>query len=142
MARKSRIDALGALHQIIVRGIERRSIFVDDQDYQNFLQRLGNLLTDSSIVCYAWALMTNHAHLLLRTGLVSISTVMRRLLTGYAQQFKKRHNRCGFVFQNRHKSFLCEEESNLLKIVRYIRLNSLYAGCSGFEVFEIVPKVP
>jgi predicted XRE-type DNA-binding protein len=53
MARKSRIDAPGAIHHIIVRGIERRSIFVDAQDYQNFLQRLGNLLTDSSTDCYA-----------------------------------------------------------------------------------------
>jgi putative transposase len=85
MARKSRIDAPGALHHIIVRGIERRSIFVDAQDYQNFLERLGTILTDSSTGCYAWALVTNHPHLLLRTGMVPISTVMRRLLTGYAQ---------------------------------------------------------
>jgi len=70
MARKSRIDAPGALHHIIVRGIERRSIFIDTQDYQNFLERLGNILTDSSTACYAWVLMTNHAHLLLRTGMV------------------------------------------------------------------------
>ena len=58
MARKSRIDAPGALHDIIVRGIERRSIFIDTQDYQNFLERLGNILTDSSIACYAWAFFT------------------------------------------------------------------------------------
>jgi len=61
MARKSRIDAPGALHHIIVRGIDRQSIFIDTQDYQNFLGRLGNILMDSSTACYAWALMTNHA---------------------------------------------------------------------------------
>jgi len=127
MARKSRIDAPGALQHIIVRGIERRSIFVDAQDYQNFLERLGNILTDFSTSCYAWALMTNHAHLLLRTGMVPISTVMRRLLTGYAQQFNRRHKRCGVLFQNRYKSFLCEEEPYLLELVRYIHLNPIRA---------------
>ena len=102
MARKSRIDAPGALHHIIVRGIERRSIFIDTPDYQNFLERLGNILADSSTSCYAWALMTNHAHLLIRTGMVPVSSVMRRLLTGYAQQFNRRHKRYGVLFQNRY----------------------------------------
>ena len=128
MARKSRIDAPGALHHIIVRGIERRSIFIDTQDYQNFLERLGNILTDSSTSCYAWALMTNHAHLLIRTGMAPVSTVMRRLLTGYAQQFNRRHKRYGVLFQNRYKSFLCEEEPYLLELVRYIHLNPIRAG--------------
>jgi putative transposase len=126
-ARKNRIDAPGELHHIIVRGIERRSIFVDAQDYQNFLQRLANLLTDSSTGCYAWALMTNHAHLLMRTGMVHISTVMRRLLTGYAQQFNRRHNRCGVLLQNRYKSILCEEEPYFLELVRYTHLNPVRA---------------
>jgi putative transposase len=96
----------GALHHIIVRGIERRSIFFDDRDYQNFLERLGHLLTDSKTRCYAWALMKNHLHLLPRTGMAPISTLMRRLLTGYAQQFNRRHKRCGVLFQNRYKSFI------------------------------------
>ncbi|MFO7685491.1 MAG: hypothetical protein R6V60_05320 [Desulfobacterales bacterium] len=87
MARKSRIDAPGALHHIISRGIERRSIFFDGRDYQNFLERLGHILTDSATRCYARALIKNHVHLLLRTGMALMSTVMRRLLTGYAQQF-------------------------------------------------------
>ena len=127
MVRKSRIDAPGAIHHIIIRGIERRSIFIDSQDYQNFLERLGDILTDSSTPCYACALMTNHAHFLLRTGMVPISTVMRRLLTGYAQQFNRRHKRCGVLFQNRYKSFLCEEEPYLLELVRYIHLNPMRA---------------
>ena len=91
MPRKARIDAPGALHHIIIRGIERKPIFKDNRDYQNFIERLGNILTDTDTRCYAWALMQNHVHLLLRTGLVSISTVMRRLLTGYAQQFNLRY---------------------------------------------------
>ena len=128
MPRKARIDAPGALHHIIIRGIERKPIFRDSQDCQNFLGRLDIVLMDSDMSCYAWALMQNHVHLLLRTGLASISTVMRRLLTGYAQQFNRRHKRHGHLFQNRYKSILCEEDSYLLELVRYIHLNPLRAG--------------
>ena len=118
MPRKSRIDAPGALHHIVLRGIERKAIFKDDLDYQNFLKRLGKVLTETSTSCHAWALMTNHVHLLLRTGTVPISTVMRKLLTGYAQQFNRRYRRHGHLFQNRYKSFLCEEDPYLLELVR------------------------
>ena len=65
----------GALHHIAIRGIERKDIFRDGQDYHSFLDRMGNLLSESSTCCYAWALMTNHIHLLLKTGLAPISTV-------------------------------------------------------------------
>ena len=77
--------------------------------------------------CYAWVFMTNHIHLLLKTGLSSIATVMRRLLTGYAVTFNRRHRRYGHLFQNRYKSFLCEEEAYLKELVRYIHLNPLRA---------------
>ena len=60
MPRKSRIDAPGALHHIIVRGIERKTIFKDDADRDNFLERLQNILTDSNTSCFAWALIPNH----------------------------------------------------------------------------------
>jgi REP element-mobilizing transposase RayT len=128
MPRKSRIDAPGALQHIIIRGIERKPIFKDNQDYRNFLKRLGEVVTQTETSCYAWVLMMNHVHLLLKTGLVPISTTMRKLLTGYAQQFNRRHKRHGHLFQNRYKSFLCEEDSYLLELVRYIHLNPLRAG--------------
>ena len=128
MPRKARIDAPGALQHIIIRGIERRAIFQDTADYESFLQRLAKILNESLTPCYAWALMHNHAHLLLRTGLVPLSNIMRRLLTGYAQQFNRRHQRHGQLFQNRYKSILCEEETYFLELVRYIHLNPIRAG--------------
>jgi REP element-mobilizing transposase RayT len=128
MPRKARIDAPGALHHIIIRGIERKPIFQDSQDYQNFIERLGEILNETGTICYAWAQMKNHAHLLLRTGYAPLATVMRRLLTGYAQQFNRRHRRHGHLFQNRYKSILCEEDSYLLELVRYIHLNPVRAG--------------
>jgi REP element-mobilizing transposase RayT len=74
----------GALHQIIVRSIERRKIFYDNTDRDNFLARLGSVLTETSTPCGAWALIPNHLHLLLKTGFTPIATVTRRRLTGYA----------------------------------------------------------
>jgi len=128
MPRKARIDAPGALHHIIVRGIERRKIFYDDNDRDNFLNRLGVILIESQNQCFAWALIPNRLHLLLRTGVAPIATVMRRLLTGYAVSFNRRHRRHGQLFQNRYKSILCQEDPYLIELVRYIHLNPLRAG--------------
>jgi REP element-mobilizing transposase RayT len=127
MPRQARIDAPGALHHIIIRGIDRRVIFTEDRDRENFLERLSDRLTDSQTACYAWALMSNHAHLLLRTGRGSIASFMQRLLTGYAVSFNKRHRRHGHLFQNRYKSILCEEDRYLRQLVAYIHLNPLRA---------------
>ncbi|MBW2367920.1 MAG: transposase [Deltaproteobacteria bacterium] len=127
MPRSSRIDAPGALHHIIARGIGQRKIFDDDTDREVFLERLSIILKETDTSCFAWALMPNHFHLLLRTGRVSISTVMRRLLTGYAMSYNRRHGRSGHLFQNRYKSILCQEEPYFLELVRYIHLNPLRA---------------
>ena len=127
MPRKARIDAPGALHHIIVRGIERRRIFTDDQDRDNFIERLGDIVTETETFCLAWALIPNHAHILLRSGQTPLATVMRRLLTGYAVSYNRRHRRHGHLFQNRYKSILCQEDTYLLELVRYIHLNPLRA---------------
>ncbi len=128
MPRKSRIDAPGALHHIMARGIEKRRIFENNADSDNFLTRLADILKETKTACYAWALIPSHFHLLLRTGTVSISTIMRRLLTGYALWYNRRHRRHGHLFQNRYKSILCQEDTYLLELVRYIHLNPLRAG--------------
>lgn len=127
MPRRSRIDAPGALHHIIARGIERCKIFRDDADRNNFLDRLGGIIDDTGTVCFAWALIPNHFHLLLRTGRVPIATVMCRLLTGYAVSHNRRYRRHGHLFQNRYKSILCQEDAYLLELVRYIHLNPIRA---------------
>ena len=78
-----------------------------------------------------WRLLTwarGNFHLLLRTGPTPLSNVMRRLMTGYAVTFNKRHNRSGHLFQNRYKSVICEEDPYLLELIRYIHLNPLRAG--------------
>ncbi|MBN1665077.1 MAG: transposase, partial [Deltaproteobacteria bacterium] len=128
MPRQSRIDAAGAVHHIMVRGIERKKIFDNDADREQFLKRIGEILEDTSTTCFAWSLMPNHFHLLVRTGHTTISTVMRRLLTGYAIWYNRTHRRHGHLFQNRFKSILCQEDTYLIELVRYIHLNPLRAG--------------
>jgi REP element-mobilizing transposase RayT len=128
MARGPRLDAPGSLHHVIVRGIERRRIFETEKDRQDFLDRLETVVTEGKTTCFAWALIPNHAHILLRTGTAPLAKMMRRLLTGYAVSFNLRYQRAGHLFQNRYKSIICEEDSYLLELVRYIHLNCIRAG--------------
>ncbi|OPY71253.1 MAG: Transposase IS200 like protein [Syntrophorhabdus sp. PtaU1.Bin050] len=128
MPRTSRLDASGILHHVIIRGIEKRSIFTSITDRLDFVKRCARLFPESTTACYAWALLSNHAHLLLRTGTVPLSTVMARLLSGYAVSFNKRHKRAGHLFQNRYRSVICQEDTYFKELVRYIHLNPLRAG--------------
>jgi REP-associated tyrosine transposase len=128
MPRQPRLDLPGLLQHVIVRGIERSAIFLDDDDRSRFVDRLGSLLVETDTDCYAWALLDNHFHLLLRCKRLELSRFMRRLLTGYAVTFNLRHKRSGHLFQNRYKSIVCEEEPYLLELIRYIHLNPLRAG--------------
>jgi len=127
MPRLPRLDVPDLVHHVIVRGIKRDRIFRDDDDRRNFSQRCHALLVETETICYAWALLPNHFHLLLRPRSVALSVFMRRLLTGYAVTHNKRHNRSGHLFQNRYKSIVCQEETYLLELIRYIHLNPLRA---------------
>ncbi len=128
MPRAERIDAPGALHHVIARGIEGRPLFQDDEDRDRFLSRLGRLAAEGAVHIYAWALLTNHVHILCESAGLSLSSAMHRLLTGYAVTFNKRHGRCGHLFQNRFGSLICQKEPYLRELVRYIHLNPLRAG--------------
>jgi putative transposase len=125
MPRQARLDVPGALHHIMVRGINKGDIFDDDQDRARFLERLGDTVSEGQCTVYAWALMNNHGHILFKSGKQGISSVMRKLLTWYAQYYNHRHKRTGHLFENRYKSILCDEDNYLLALVRYIHLNPL-----------------
>ena len=127
MPRGPRLDFPGLLQHVIVRGIERGKVFLDDADREDFVRRLSGLLEQTKTECLAWCLVPNHLHLLLRPHGISLATFMRRLLTGYAVSFNLRHHRAGHLFQNRYKSIVCEEESYFLELVRYVGLNPLRA---------------
>jgi len=88
MPRTARLDAPGVLHHVMIRGIERREIFRNNKDQEDFIERLKVLCPETETNCYAWAFLSNHAHFLFRTGRGSVSGLMRRLLTGYAFAIK------------------------------------------------------
>ena len=127
MPRQARLDAPGTLHHVIIRGIEKRKIVDDKYDRKNFVTRVGDLASDTKTEIYAWSLMSNHAHILFKSGPQGISKYMRRLLSGYAISYNLRHKRHGHLFQNRYKSIVCEEDAYFQELVRYIHLNPLRA---------------
>jgi len=127
MPRQARLDVPGALHHIMVRGINKTVVFRDDEDKDRFLQHLGENVTAAQASVYAWVLMDNHVHILFKSGKEGISAVMRKLLTWYAQYHNRRHHRTGHLFENRYKSILCDEDTYLLVLVRYIHLNPIRA---------------
>jgi REP element-mobilizing transposase RayT len=140
MPRTARIDIPGQLYHITARGVDRCPIFLDDQDRELFLARFSTLLIDTNTRCLAWALLSSHFHLLLRPGPVGLAGFMRRLLTGHAVSFNRRHQRVGHLFQNRYHSILCEEDSYLLPLLRYIHLNPLQAGITpDLEALDSYP---
>ena len=128
MPRGPRLDAPGTLHHVIIRGIERRRIVDNDIDREDFVTRMGTVALDTETLIYAWALLTNHAHILLRSSTAGLPTFMRRFLSGYATMYNLRHRRHGHLFQNRYKSIICEEDIYFKELVRYIHLNPLRAG--------------
>ena len=127
MTRQARLDAPGTLHHVIVRGIEQRKIVDDFHDRKDFISRMGKIASETGTPVYAWALMTNHAHILLRSGPSGLSRYMLRFLSGYAGSYNRRHRRHGHLFQNRYKSIVCEEDRYFRELVRYIHLNPLRA---------------
>jgi REP element-mobilizing transposase RayT len=109
------------------RGLERRVLFEDGQDYLQFRKYLGDTLITAGSKALAWALMPNHYHLVLRSGPEKVSKVMQVLLTSYGHYFNRKRRRVGYVYQGRFKSVLCEEETYLLELVRYVHLNPVRA---------------
>ena len=128
MPRGPGLDFAGALHHVIVRGIERRRIFRGDADRWLFLNRLADWV-DSRAGLYAWALMPNHAHLLLRTGQLPLSCLMQAWLSAYSTTFNRRHRRSGHLFQNRLKSTLVEEEPYLRQLAYTIGRYRVWRMC-------------
>jgi REP element-mobilizing transposase RayT len=140
MPRTARIDHPDLLQHVIVRGVNRCDIFLDDVDRHKFLQRFSSLLVETQTECLAWALLDNHFHLLLRPRNSGLAHFMRRLLTAHAIRFNRRHGRSGHLFQNRYKSIVCDEDAYLLELVRYIHLNPLRAGLvNGLEELAEYP---
>src|SRR3989339_373252 len=140
MPRQGRIHVPGGIYHVIQRGLERKEIFHGHSDYAEFLRRLEKCMKDTGHKCYGWSLMPNHFHLLMRSGVKPLSDLMRKLLTGYAVYHNNKYARSGYLYQNRYKSILCQEDTYLLELVRYIHLNPLRAGLvkdmNGLNIYK------
>ncbi|MEW6488705.1 MAG: transposase [Thermodesulfobacteriota bacterium] len=128
MPRQARLDIPGLVYHVMARGIERRDIFGDERDRERFVESLGELVAETGAQLYAWSLLSNHFHLLLRRGERPLADLMRRLMTRHAVRFNRRHHRTGHLFQNRYKSIVVEEEEYFLELVRYVHLNPVRCG--------------
>ncbi len=128
MPRQPRLDAPGVLHHVMVRGIERTTLFRDERDHADFVARVAALAEAGAWVVFAWACVGTHAHLLVQTGGRPLARSVRSLLTGYAGAFNRRHHRRGHLFQNRYKSIVVEADPYFLQLVAYLHLNPLRAG--------------
>ena len=125
MPRQARIDIPGQLYHVMSRGIERGCIFLDEEDYEDFRERIAVWLNKAEAKCLAWCLMPNHFHFLVLRGARPLSEMMHRAMTGYAINFNLRHRRAGHLFQNRYKAIICDLEEYLLELVPYIHLKCL-----------------
>lgn len=128
MARPWRIEYEGAYYHILSRGNEGRDIFYGDEDKGLFLETIGETCDRFDVDVFAFVLMSNHYHLLLRTNLGNLSRAMQWLGLTYTRRFNNRHSRRGHLFQGRFKSILVENESYAVELSCYIHRNPLRAG--------------
>ena len=112
----------------MMRGINRQNIFEDQEDYTKFLQTLKQYKEISGYQIYAYCLMGNHVHLLLKVGEEPLEQVMRRICGSYVYWYNWKYQRIGNLFQDRFKSETVDNDSYLLTVLRYIHQNPLKAG--------------
>ena len=127
MARRPRIHFAGAFYHVISRGNRRQGIFRDEKDLKAFLACLSDCKTRFPFQLYAYALMKNHVHLLVEVETIPLSRIMQSFLFRYAQYFNRRHGEVGHLFEGRYKAIVCDKDTYLLELVRYIHLNPVRA---------------
>jgi len=127
LPRQRRKIGLSKIYHVIARGNERKDIFLDDEDKNKFIQIIINKKKKDEYILYAYCLMNNHLHLLLKEQEDGISRIMSRINTAYAYYFNKKYNRVGHVFQNRFKSEPVENDRYLISLIRYIHNNPVKA---------------
>jgi len=131
MARQPRILSSTGIYHVMLRGNERKSLFLDNEDRRRFLATMSSKKAEASFMLFAFCLMDNHVHLLIREGSEPLAVTMKRINGSYAYYFNQKHNRIGHLFQDRFKSVPVENEQYLLKVVRYIHQNPVKAGMVG-----------
>ncbi|MDP2643301.1 MAG: transposase [Desulfobacterales bacterium] len=128
MGRAWRIEYEGGLYHVLSRGNERKNIFHDDRDRQTFIDAIGEMADNYDVDIFAYVLMSNHYHILLRTNQANLSKSMQWLALTYTLRFNNRHFRSGHLFQGRFKSIIVQNDAYLMRLSCYIHRNPLRAG--------------
>jgi putative transposase len=128
MPRAARKKCESKTYHIMLRGINHQSIFEDNEDYDKFIEVLETYSRDIRFEIYAYCLMGNHIHLLIKEGKEEFSNTMKRIGASYVYWYNWQYNRKGHLFQDRYKSEAVEDDKYLLTVLRYIHQNPLKAG--------------
>ncbi len=128
MPRTQREKSKSGIYHVMVRGNEQRDLFVDDDDRLRFIETLDDKIKLGEYSLYAYCLMDNHVHLLVKESDKSVSELIRRIGASYVYYFNKKYKRVGHLFQDRFRSEKVETDAYLLSAVRYIHKNPVKAG--------------
>ena len=130
-----KISKTGFYH-IIIRGVNKTEIFIDDEDRKMFLHLLKYYSVELNCKIYTYCLMSNHVHLLIEDKELKIGELMKNVTCVYAGEFNKKHERVGHLFQDRFKSQNVENQNYLLRLIRYIHRNPEKAGICKTEDYK------
>ena len=131
MPRQARKKSKTGIYHIMVRGVNRQTIFKDDEDCVKFIDILQQSKEKSRFELYGYCLMGNHVHLLLHEGKESVSLTMQRMCSSFAYWYNWKYDRIGHLFQERYKSEVVESETYLITVLRYIHQNPIKAGITN-----------
>jgi len=126
--RQAREKSENGIYHIMIRGINRQNIFEDEEDYSNLIQTLERYKEKSGYEIYAYCLMGNHVHLLIKIGEEPLEQIMRRICGSYVYWYNRKYQRIGNLFQDRFKSEAVDNDAYFLSVLRYIHQNPLKAG--------------
>ena len=137
MPRGPREKSSTGIYHVMLRGINKQTIFEDDEDHEKFLQILRDCKTISEFELYAYCLMGNHVHLLLKEGKESVAQIFKRIGARYVFWYNWKYMRCGHLFQDRYKSEAVEDDPYFAVVLRYIHQNPKKAGlCATLDEYK------
>ena len=136
MSRGAREKSGSGIYHIMLRGINQQDIFEDDEDRQRFIKTLGRVKKETDIEIFAYCLMNNHIHLLIKEKNYEVSKIIKKIGTSYVYYFNWKNERSGHLFQDRYKSEVVESDEYLYTVIRYIHHNPVKAGLSGLADYK------